>query len=331
MVLAFAVPGILFLLGWLLRGRRPPNALLVATPLVGVAALAVLDLVTHDASAGAQVFLCFPVMFAASQLQARTAVVTCAFAVLADVAIVLTIEPLGRGLVDLVFVCTTLAVMTWFLVAAGLRQDSLIAQLRRQAAIDPLTGLVTRRVLDDAARSALTADEAGTGTSLMVMDMDRFKVINDTFGHPVGDSALVHLANLLTHHVRPDSVISRMGGDEIAVLLPGCPYFAATERAEQIVQAVKDTPLPLPDGTTFPLSVSVGVAHVPLHANDLAQLYAVADSALYEAKRLGRGRVGTPPEAGYDAELAPLRSASEMVVVPRAPLTGDDSLGGGPA
>jgi diguanylate cyclase (GGDEF)-like protein len=296
-VLAFALPAVLFTLGGLLRrgSRRRSgraNVLLAVTPMVGVLGLAVLDVATRDASAGAQVFLCFPVIYAASQLRPGVATVTTGMAVVGDVVIVFTVEPWDKALVDLLYVCTTLIVVTGFLIAAGRRQDELVNQLRRQAAIDPLTGLVTRRVLDDAARSALTADITSAGTALMIMDLDRFKVINDTHGHPIGDEALIHLAGLLTQHVRADSIISRLGGDEIAVLLPGCPYDVATGRAEQIVAAVRDHPLILPDGTPLPLSVSVGVAHVPMHASDLTQLYAVADRALYDAKRQGRGRVG---------------------------------------
>ena len=107
----------------------------------------------------------------------------------------------------------------------------------------------------------------------------------------MGDDALVHLARVLTGAIRAtDAVVSRLGGDELAVLLPGCSAEVAARRAEDLVAAVRATPLPLPDGRLLPLTVSVGVAHAPDHASDLCDLYGAADAALYAAKRGGRDR-----------------------------------------
>jgi diguanylate cyclase (GGDEF)-like protein len=101
----------------------------------------------------------------------------------------------------------------------------------------------------------------------------------------------VHLAGVLTRAVRfGDAVVSRLGGDELAVLLPGCSVEVATRRADDLVDAVRRAPLPLPDGRLLPQSVSVGVAHAPQHAIELRALYAAADAALYQAKQPGRGR-----------------------------------------
>ena len=125
----------------------------------------------------------------------------------------------------------------------------------------------------------------------MLVDVDTFKSINDRHGHPVGDDALVHLAGVLRRHVRSqDAVLGRLGGDELAVLLPGCSPATAAERAEQLVTAVRATPLQLADGTLLGLSVSGGIVHAPQHATDLRTLHAAADGALYEAKRAGRDR-----------------------------------------
>jgi diguanylate cyclase (GGDEF)-like protein len=88
-----------------------------------------------------------------------------------------------------------------------------------------------------------------------------------------------------------DAVLSRLGGDELAVLLPDCAPDVAARRAGELLTAVRATPLPLADGTLLALSISVGVAHVPGRSHDLETLYHAADSALYEAKRSGRGRV----------------------------------------
>ncbi len=171
-----------------------------------------------------------------------------------------------------------------------------MAELRRHAAIDPLTGLATRRVLDDATRIALTAAEARVGTALVIIDLDRFKAVNDTYGHVVGDEALTHVARILTGQSRGHDVVARIGGDELAVLMPGCGYEAAMRRAEDFVAAVNTTPLLLPGGVTVPLSISAGAAHVPDNAAGAGDLYSTADAALYAAKRSGRGRVGRAPD-----------------------------------
>ena len=126
----------------------------------------------------------------------------------------------------------------------------------------------------------------------MLIDVDAFKTINDAHGHPVGDAALVHLAGVLREQVRAaDAVLSRLGGDELAVLLPDCTARSAARRAEELLTAVRATPLALADGTLLALSISVGVAHVPERSGDLQTLYHAADAALYDAKRSGRGRV----------------------------------------
>ena len=102
----------------------------------------------------------------------------------------------------------------------------------------------------------------------------------------------MHLAGVLREQVRAeDAVLSRLGGDELAVLLPDCAADIAARRAEELLTAVNAAPLPLADGTLLALSISVGVAHVPPLSGDLPTLYHSADAALYEAKRSGRGRV----------------------------------------
>jgi diguanylate cyclase (GGDEF)-like protein len=287
--------------------QRWQLALWAPFPVVGIIGIAGLDLATHDASAAAQVFLCYPVIYAASQLRPAAAKVACACAVVADAVVVLKIEPLGSGAMsDLCYVLTTLLAMSVLLIRAGRRQDALVAELRRQVAVDPLTGLATRRVLDDALRAALNGDVHDAGTGLAMLDVDRFKSVNDRHGHPVGDAALVHIAKILAENTRPDTVICRIGGDEIAFLLPGCTQRAAFQRAESLVRLIRESPMRLANNDLLQLSVSVGVAHAP-HPHDdetKRELYAAADAALYNAKRAGRDRVGVP--AGSPREHPPL-------------------------
>jgi diguanylate cyclase (GGDEF)-like protein len=294
----FAVPIVLLALSLLMlrASDRWLLALWAPFPLLGILGIAGLDVATNDASAGAQVFLCYPVLYAASQLKRPAAIVSCLAAVVADAVVVLTLRPTTQALTDLSYVSAVLIAMAALLIRAGQRQDALVAELRRQASIDPLTGLATRRVLDDAVRDALHGDARTGGTALGMLDVDHFKSVNDLHGHPVGDAALIHIANVLAQHTRPDTVICRFGGDEIAFLLPGCTQAIAMKRAESIVRAIRETPMRLPGGDVLRLSASVGIAHVP-HPHDdetMRELYAEADSALYNAKRAGRDRVGVP-------------------------------------
>ncbi|MGY1618124.1 GGDEF domain-containing protein [Geodermatophilus sp. SYSU D00691] len=120
--------------------------------------------------------------------------------------------------------------------------------------------------------------------------MDSFKTINDQHGHPAGVEVLVHLARVRRDQMRADdAVLSRLGGDELAVLLPGCSAEAAERRAEALLAAVRSAPVALPDGTRLPLSISLGVAHLPRHVDRLHMLYEAADAALHDAKRAGGG------------------------------------------
>ena len=290
------------------------DTLCVLTALPAVVAITVLDLGTRDAGISGQVFFFFPVLYAATQLRVPGVVLVTASAVLGEALVVFALLPRDQAVIDVTYLGTTLTLTASVLARAGVVQDRLVARLRRQAAIDPLTGLVTRRVLDDATQCAIAGAGAQVGTSLVLIDVDHFKLVNDTHGHVVGDDALSHVAAILTAHSRPADVVARLGGDELAVLMPGCPYDVSVRRAENLVAAVGRSPLRLPDGTWLSLSVSVGAAHVPEHATDARDLYATADAALYEAKRGGRGRVGQIPEPGSRTR----RTAEQHPPVPPA-------------
>ena len=272
--------------------RLDRAGVLLVVPALGVLAVSGLNLLTADTSAAAQSFLVLPTLWAAVQLRTAGAWTVALVAIGCNAGVVFRLEDPGPAVTDAVFVGCVLTVSTLLLSHAGDRTERLLAALRDQAAIDPLTGLVTRRVLDEAMAAALTATSVGTGTALVLVDVDSFKSVNDVHGHPVGDDALRHLALVLRDAVRHgDAVVSRMGGDELAVLLPGCTPDVAERRAADLVAAVRATPLPLPDGTLLPLTVSVGVAHAPRDAADLRPLYAAADGALYRAKRSGRDQM----------------------------------------
>ncbi|MCF3642406.1 EAL domain-containing protein [Rhizobium sp. TRM95111] len=157
-------------------------------------------------------------------------------------------------------------------------------KLSHLAHTDALTGLDNRSSYNFALAAMLSRAEAdGSPFSLLLIDLDRFKSINDSFGHPVGDAVLRHVAGALQRVVRPGDVAARLGGDEFAVLLPGIADTATLQSiADRAVEAIASDFLA--DGRTVQVSASVGGAVVPVHATDEATLIRVADLALYAAK-----------------------------------------------
>jgi diguanylate cyclase (GGDEF)-like protein len=127
--------------------------------------------------------------------------------------------------------------------------------------------------------------------SLVLVDLDRFKGLNDTHGHPVGDRALVHLAQVLRRHAGPAATVARLGGDEFAVLLEE-DGPSVTRRAEAICAAVRATPMSVREGSVG-MTVSVGVATCSAGERTLDDLYDAADAALYAAKVAGRDQVAS--------------------------------------
>lgn len=293
--IAVATVTMVAVLGWLAHLLDETNRVAWAVvPLLAVVAIVVVDFSTADASVSAQIFFLFPTLYGASQLPRAGAVVMTAASVVGEIVVVGATLPLREAMTDTGYVAAALVTTAVLLIRAGERQAALVARLQSQAAIDPLTGLSTRWVLDEAAETALSGAASVEGTALILLDVDHFKSINDRYGHPGGDEVLVQLAHLLVGGSRRGDVVSRMGGDEIALLLPGCSAESLHPRAEQIAQDVRKHAFELSDGEQVVVSVSVGLAHCPTHALALRDLYVAADAALYEAKRSGRDRVSYP-------------------------------------
>ena len=280
-------------------------------PFLGVALIVGFDLASDDASVAAQVFFFFPALYAASLLPRSGALLVTLAAVIGEAVVVFSAVPLAEVVTDVCYVTAALVPAAVLLIRSAERQELLVAQLRRQAAIDPLTGLVTRRVLDQAAQSALSGAASSSGTALVLLDVDDFKGVNDRYGHPAGDEVLVQLAALLIRGCRASDIVSRLGGDEIALLLPGCSEEALIGRASTILTDVRAHDFVTSDGAHIKVSVTAGVAHAPNHAADLRSLYVTADAALYRAKRSGGDQVGTPGallhgDAGVPTGVAPI-------------------------
>jgi diguanylate cyclase (GGDEF)-like protein len=158
-------------------------------------------------------------------------------------------------------------------------------QIRGQTAVDPLTGLQNRKGLDTALSRAVT--ERG---ALIFADLDRFKLLNDTLGHPAGDAALVHFSKILREQIRGGDIAARVGGEEFAVWLPDTGLDLGAKIADRIRIKLGTTPWAW-QGRSWPLSASFGVAAVPETSRGFEGLYGQADAALYVAKRSGRNRV----------------------------------------
>ena len=177
-----------------------------------------------------------------------------------------------------------------------------VAALEIQTLLDPLTGLYNRRYLDDRLRQEVErAQRYGLPLSVLLLDVDHFKRVNDTWGHLVGDAALIALGQLLRNAVRPQDIAVRYGGEEVVVVTPDTDLSGAEELAERLRRTIMETVLVAADGNlnreALRLTVSVGVAVLRLD-NDAAQnLLRRADSALYAAKRAGRNRVAVESEA----------------------------------
>ena len=169
--------------------------------------------------------------------------------------------------------------------ASRIARALLADQHKHAATVDALTGLPNRRGFDESFRS-ISAKEG----ALVYADIDRFKNLNDTLGHPAGDAALVHFARIIREQIRAGDVAGRIGGEEFAVWLPATGLDLGGKIAERIRIKLGTTAWDW-RGRPWPLSASFGVAACPETSSSLDNLPAQADSALYVAKRSGRNRV----------------------------------------
>jgi diguanylate cyclase (GGDEF)-like protein/putative nucleotidyltransferase with HDIG domain len=170
-------------------------------------------------------------------------------------------------------------------------RQRLAAQLQTLAETDALTGIPNRRLFD--AMLVAVADRGlddGHPVGVLVIDVDRFKAVNDGYGHPVGDRVLQQVVRRLVGAVRPSDTLSRLGGEEFAVLATGVTIESISTLAERCRYAVSSEPITV-DGVAIPVTISIGAACMPGHAKHTDELLRVADRALYEAKNRGRNRV----------------------------------------
>ncbi|NVK21540.1 MAG: GGDEF domain-containing protein [Kangiellaceae bacterium] len=157
---------------------------------------------------------------------------------------------------------------------------------------DPLTNLLNRRAVFEACQDLLQ-NQSNPKVSVMVLDLDHFKAINDQYGHSVGDKVLQHFAHLVSKELDDPQLFGRTGGEEFIIVLPNCDVEKAHNKAQFLLDKVHDT-LIIVDGYEIKFTVSIGVSNGALNqVEDLRFLINQADKAMYQAKRNGRNRVET--------------------------------------
>ncbi len=195
-----------------------------------------------------------------------------------------------------------------FAAQAGLALENarLYAEQQRLAITDGLTGLANRRWFEHVLERELArAMRFHHSTALIIFDLDDFKLYNDHFGHPAGDTVLREIARLTAANVRSVDVAARYGGEEFVIVLPEAELAAAVTVAERVRRAVAAQPWPAPDnGSPSAITVSLGVAAAPAHAQTPAGLVEAADTALYQAKSRGRNQI-----AVFEGEAPPAHAS----------------------
>ena len=278
----------LFVIG-LVSLRRPgslPAAFWLLAPFVTAAMVTGLNVATEDAGMGPQLFYLWPLLYAASFLRRRLIALTVLQISAGHALTAFLFQPVQQAVHD--WIAMTVAMAMTAIVVAGLRErnDNLLAVLNQQATSDSLTGAANRRAFDAELARSVAAAGARDPVALIMIDVDHFKTINDTWGHAVGDLALRAVADALRGATEDrEHMVARLGGDEFAVMLRAGPYAAF--RFAETARALTAAATGLPCG---PPRLSIGVAVAPDHATGPEELQRVADAALYQAKEGGRGR-----------------------------------------
>lgn len=164
-------------------------------------------------------------------------------------------------------------------------------EVRELAIHDALTGLFNRHYLSERLESEYSrAERASHPISFLLMDIDHFKDINDTYGHQAGDYALKTIAQIIMSQIRKSDIACRFGGEEFMIILPNTDMESAVQKADAFRQSISDRVYEF-GGKKFSVTISIGIAVYPVHGTENDRILSKADAALYEAKRAGRNRV----------------------------------------
>jgi diguanylate cyclase (GGDEF)-like protein len=186
--------------------------------------------------------------------------------------------------------------------AVAISNASLHQTVSRQAFSDIVTGLPNRRALDERLdEEVLKARRTGNTFAVIMMDVDGFKSVNDTYGHAIGDQVLRAIFNFLATGLRSTDFLARYGGDELTLILSQSDPPSAVVVVQKILELVQQFAFQIPSGEVIHLGLSCGIAMFPGHANTAANLLRAADEALYRAKKQQRGSYLTA--RGFTGEL----------------------------
>lgn len=303
--------------------RRPPRLLLWAPP---VAALLLQPWLISDAVARVVVIAvlvgvqCATSLALLAQRRSRT-VGAGQYLLAADFLVVLAVllyrviviatldvsQPLGPTMHLLQTVTLSVATMTSVVMAMGfviMTREAADQRNRVLAMSDELTGLDNRRsLMAGLGQQAAQARRIGMPLSVLVIDIDRFKAVNDTFGHVSGDVAIRTVSAVMRGTLRDQDVLGRLGGEEFLAILPATPAAGAVAIAERLRMAVESTRCEAADGRPMPITISIGLHEFdPRGQVEIEEVMRAADSALYRAKADGRNRVVT---AGFVPGFSP--------------------------
>jgi diguanylate cyclase (GGDEF)-like protein len=289
-LVAVVAIGVLIMAGgaaaWRWAPRVPALALSVVPPL-SIALLGAINLMTRDSSTGSQLFLLWPVLYAACFLGRRHTALAVGATIVVEAIVMGTLVPSTQAVTDTLGMAVTFTMVAVAILLFRRRLETALDAMSVQAREDPLTGLPNRRAFDEyLARSVALSQRTGAPLALVALDIDRFKGINDTRGHAAGDRALRDVGEALRGSARGADLVARMGGDEFAMLLPGCSASDAARIASKMAGEVRLRSAAIGRDVT----VSVGIAALPDMATTGEQLLSAADLALYAAKREGPGR-----------------------------------------
>jgi diguanylate cyclase (GGDEF)-like protein len=177
-------------------------------------------------------------------------------------------------------------------LSMALANLALREKLRNQSIRDPLTGLFNRRYTEETMeREIHRASRSAETLAVLMIDVDHFKQFNDRFGHEAGDQVLCEIGKVLTSHTRGSDMVSRMGGEELLVVLPGARGDDAEKKAQELRSEIAKLRIVHAGRDLGEVTISIGVAIHPQHGSTTIELLRVADAALYTAKREGRDRV----------------------------------------
>ena len=283
-------------------GRKLPDPLLLSAFPVSTILITLEAAVSHPPALTAS-FYVWPLAACAYFMQRREVIINHVFVLVAyGVSLILCdSQPVPVIAWMSIAVVTTVVVVLITLLKEHLAAS--IAELQQRATLDPLTGILNRREfdqrLDVAVARALRLD---IDLSLLVLDIDHFKAVNDTYGHAVGDQALQRVSAMLSARARANDAVARLGGEEFAVLLEGTDAAHAQLYAEDVRTAIGASPI-APHFT-----VSIGVAQLDPCTGNAVKMMRDADRVLYRAKETGRNRVvlaATPHTAASTRVAAP--------------------------